>query len=61
MTQQVRHGICIGGPKDRQTLATMQPGTVSHPDDDSGFYIFKTAVGPDPAKWLWIAKKDAQK
>lgn len=53
----VRHGICVGGPNDRQTLATMQPGVVSHPNDAGGFYVFKTAVGADPAKWLWIKKE----
>jgi hypothetical protein len=54
---QVRHGICIGGPKAGQTLATMQPGAVHHPGDAGGFYVFKNALGPDVAKWLWIKKE----
>lgn len=56
--QQVRHGLCIGGPKDKQTLATLQPGRVGHPGDAGGFYVYKNAVGPTPAKWLWIATKE---
>lgn len=62
MTQQsVRHGLCVGGPKDRQTLATMQPGVVRHPSDAGGYYVFKTAIGPTPAKWLWIKSKETPK
>ena len=53
----VRHGLCIGGPKDRQSLATMQPGIVHHPDDASGFYVFKQGKGEVP-KWLWISQKE---
>lgn len=58
MTGTVRHGLCIGGPRNNQTLATMTPGPVPHPDDPSGFYIFKSAVGPTPAQFLWITKKE---
>ncbi len=57
---QVRHGICQGGPRDGQTLATMQPGTVKHPDDASGFYVFRAAIGPTPATWQWIVPKKQQ-
>lgn len=55
---QVRHGLCVGGPKDRQTLATMTPGVVRHPADPSGYYVFRAAQGPIPAKWLWIEQKE---
>ncbi len=58
MSGTVRHGLCVGGPKAGQTLATMTPGKVSHPDDPGGFYIFKSAQGPTPAKWLWIETKE---
>ncbi len=54
----VRHGLCIGGPRGGQTLATMTPGKVLHPDDSGGFYVFKSAQGPAPAKWLWIETKE---
>lgn len=57
----VRHGLCVGGPRDKQTLATLSPGAVPHPDDVSGFYVFKSAQGPTPSKWLWIVKKESAK
>lgn len=59
MTQQsVRHGLCVGGPRQGQTLATMDPGVVHHPDDTGGYYVWKSAVGPTPARWLWILKPE---
>lgn len=60
-TNNVRHGVCTGGPRSGQTLATQQPGVVSHQGDDSGFYVYKSAVGPDPARWLWITTKEPRK
>ncbi len=57
MTGTVRHGLCVGGPRAGQTLATMTPGKVSHPDNLNGFYIFKASVGPQPARWFWIDQK----
>lgn len=58
---QVRHGLCVGGPKDRQTLATQQPGRVTHPDDPNGFYVYKSAIGTTPSQWLWIKTTEADK
>lgn len=58
----VRHGLCTGGPRDKLTLATMQPGVVHHPDDPNGYYVWKASQGPNVARWLWIeAKKEATK
>lgn len=53
----VRHGLCIGGPRSGQTLATLAPGVVRHPGDAGGYYVFKGPVGPTPAKWLWIKQE----
>lgn len=53
----VRNGICVGGPRAGQTLATMQPGKVGHPDNPNGFYVFRAAVGPQAARWFWIDTK----
>lgn len=55
MTFNVRHGICQGGPKNGQTLATTSPGNVRHADDPNGFYVFKPASGTTPAIWKWIS------
>lgn len=57
MTGTVRHGLCIGGPRDKQTLATMQPGRVGHPGDAGGFYVYREARGPTPAQFLWIKQE----
>lgn len=54
-------GICVGGPKDRQSLATMSGRRVEHPDDPSGFYVWKAASGVEPSKWVWITKKEPTK
>lgn len=56
----VRHGVCVGGPKDKQTLATRQEGIVRHPADGSGYYVFKQPKGEVP-KWLWIRQKEETK
>lgn len=55
---QVRHGLCVGGPKAGQTLATLDPGVVHHPDDPGGYYVFRAARGAQPSTWLWIVKKE---
>lgn len=54
----VRHGLCVGGPRNGATLATMQPGRVPHPSDPNGFYVFRSAIGPTPAKFIWIETKE---
>lgn len=59
----IRSGLCVGGPRDGQSLATMAPGTVRHPADPNGFYVHQTAAGTTPAQWLWVktnVKKDAK-
>lgn len=57
----VLSGICIGGPKNGQTLATMQGRRVPHPGDPNGAYFFKPAAGADPARWIWVANKEKSK
>lgn len=54
----IRHGICVGGPRGGIPLATMTPGPVPHPQDTSGFYVYREARGPTPAQFLWIIKKE---
>lgn len=54
----IRYGLCKGGPRSGKTLATQQPGVVHYPDDQTGYYVFRQAVGPTPAQWLWIASKE---
>lgn len=50
----VRSGLCQGGPRDGQSLATMKDGPVRHPADPNGFYVYVKAVGPTPALWRWV-------
>lgn len=57
----VRHGICVGGPRDSQTLAATQPGRVGHPDDPNGFYVYKAAVTTTPGQWTWVKTKEPVK
>lgn len=59
----VLSGICVGGPKDGQSLATMMISgrRVTHPDDPSGAYYHKPAAGVDPARWLWVKNKEKTK
>jgi hypothetical protein len=56
----VLSGLCRGGPKDGQSLATMQGRRVTDPRDASGLYVWKAAAGTTPSTWQWIktAKKD---
>jgi hypothetical protein len=54
----VLSGICQGGPKHGQTLATMAGRKVTHPDDPKGFYVHRPPAGPTPASWQWIANKE---
>lgn len=56
----VRHGLCTGGPRAGQTLATQNPGVVHHADDPGGYYVFREARGLTPSQWLWIVKKDSK-
>lgn len=63
---KVLSGLCTGGPKDRQMLASMQgvPGTngrVTHASDPNGFYRHQPAQNGDPAKWIWIATNRKEK
>lgn len=53
----VLSGICQGGPKHGQSLATMQGRRATHPDDKSGAYYHKPASGVEPARWIWVADK----
>jgi hypothetical protein len=58
---KVLSGMCINGPKHGQMLASMQGvpdrplgSRVTHPDDDSGFYVHRIATGTNPAAWIWV-------
>lgn len=57
----VLSGLCQGGPKDRQSLATMSGRRVEAPGDASGFYVHKPASGTMPSQWVWITKKEPMK
>ena len=57
----VLSGLCVGGPKDGTTLATMHGRRVTHPDDVSGAYFHKVAQGVEPAKWIWVKNKESAK
>lgn len=53
---KVLHGLCQGGPKNGQSLASMQGvpganGRVTHPDDPNGFYVHRNGG------WVWITTK----
>jgi len=57
----VLSGLCVGGPRNGQSLATMQGRKVGHPDDPGGFYVHKPAAGVEVAKWIWIKNKESVK
>lgn len=61
---KVLSGKCVGGPRDGQSLASMQGvanlknsgARVTHPDDPSGFYVHK----PYANEWHWVLKKEGR-
>ena len=57
----VLSGLCVGGPKNGQSLATMHGRRVTHPDDLNGAYFHKPAAGVEPARWIWVANKESAK
>ncbi len=57
----VLSGICRGGPKDGQSLATTSGRRVTHPGDPNGFYIHQPASGTTPAQWQWVATNRKEK
>ena len=64
---KVLSGVCKGGPRDGQSLASMQGvanlknggARVGHPDDPNGFYVHRSHAN----EWQWVAvqKKDEAK
>jgi len=58
---EVLSGVCKGGPKNGQSLATMHGRKVSHPDDLSGDYYHRPAQGTTPSQWIWVKNKDEKK
>lgn len=57
----VLSGICVGGPRDKQSLATMSGRRVTHPGDVSGAYFHRAAQGTTPSQWIWVKNKDEKK
>ena len=57
----VLSGICVGGPKHGQSLATLTGRRVTHPDDTTGAYFHKPASGVTPASWIWVKNKEQTK
>lgn len=53
----VLSGICVGGPRSGQTLATMHGRRATHPDDKTGAYYHRPAAGTTPSQWVWVADK----
>lgn len=53
----VLSGICVGGPKHGQSLATLTGRRVPHPQDQTGAYFHKPASGVESARWLWVVEK----
>jgi hypothetical protein len=57
----VLSGLCVGGPKDGTTLATMHGRRATHPGDTTGAYYHRPAAGTTPAQWLWVPDKKEAK
>lgn len=54
----VYHGVCQGGPKDRQTLSDT---TTRVPGSAGGFYVYAPPKGPTPSGWRWVEQKQGTK
>lgn len=50
---KILYGFCVGGPKDRGTMAN-ENRRVKLP---GGAYIYVPAAGVTPAQWKWYEDK----
>ena len=50
----VYHGLCAGGPKDKQTHAQQDSRKLAA---EGGWYVFIAGRGTQSSTWRWIAEE----